>query len=231
MKCSKESFKYVFGRAFFGTVGIFCNFYGVDHLNIADASMLNKLSPFFAIIFSFFILKEKVANYQIGCLLTAIIGAMFILKPSGSAMLSVPALIAMVGGMGAGMAYTLLRKATGMGVKGPFIVFFFSVFSCLCSLPYCIFNYTHMEPIQCFYLFMTGVAATFGQFFITAAYSHAPAKELSVYDYSNVIFAGILGFIILGEVPDVFSYIGCVLIISPAVIMFIVGNKRELKEA
>ena len=208
LKCNKESFKYVFGRAFFGTVGIFCNFYGVDHLNIADASMLNKLSPFFAII-----------------------GAMFILKPSGSAMLSVPALIAMVGGMGAGMAYTLLRKATGMGVKGPFIVFFFSVFSCLCSLPYCIFNYTHMEPIQCFYLFMTGVAATFGQFFITAAYSHAPAKELSVYDYSNVIFAGILGFIILGEVPDVFSYIGCVLIIAPAVIMFIVGNKRELKEA
>ena len=64
LKCSKESFKYVFGRAFFGTVGIFCNFYGVDHLNIADASMLNKLSPFFAIIFSFFILKEKVAKYK-----------------------------------------------------------------------------------------------------------------------------------------------------------------------
>lgn len=231
LKCSKESFKYVFGRAFFGTVGIFCNFYGVDHLNIADASMLNKLSPFFAIIFSFFILKEKVANYQIGCLLTAIIGAMFILKPSGSAMLSVPALIAMVGGMGAGMAYTLLRKATGMGVKGPFIEFFFSVFSCLCSLPYCIFNYTHVSLYSVFIFFMTGVAATFGQFFITAAYSHAPAKELSVYDYSNVIFAGILGFIILGEVPDVFSYIGCVLIIAPAVIMFIVGNKRELKEA
>ena len=59
LKCSKESFKYVFGRAFFGTVGIFCNFYGVDHLNIADASMLNKLSPFFAIVFSYFILKER----------------------------------------------------------------------------------------------------------------------------------------------------------------------------
>lgn len=230
LKCSKESFKYVFGRAFFGTVGIFCNFYGVDHLNIADASMLNKLSPFFAIVFSYFILKERVEHYQVRCLISAIIGAMFILKPSGDAMLSIPALIAMIGGMGAGMAYTLLRKATGMGVKGPFIVFFFSVFSCICSLPYCILNYTHMEPIQWFYLFMTGVAATFGQFFITAAYSHAPAKELSVYDYSNVIFAGILGFIILGEIQDVFSYIGCVLIIAPAVIMFIIGNKKEKQE-
>ena len=134
-------------------------------------------------------------------------------------------------GMGAGMAYTLLRKATGMGVKGPFIVFFFSVFSCLCSLPYCLFNYTHMEPVQWFYLFMTGVAATFGQFFITAAYSHAPAKELSVYDYSNVIFAGILGFFVLSEIPDIFSYIGCILIIAPAVVMFMIGNKKESQEA
>ena len=97
LKCSKESFKYVFGRAFFGTVGIFCNFYGVDHLNIADASMLNKLSPFFAIVFSYFILKERVEHYQVRCLISAIIGAMFILKPSGDAMLSIPALIAMIG--------------------------------------------------------------------------------------------------------------------------------------
>mgnify|MGYP002977652422 CR=1 FL=1 len=65
LKCNKESFKYVFGRAFFGTVGIFCNFYGVDHLNIADASMLNKLSPFFAIIFSF--LDNSVTNRIISC--------------------------------------------------------------------------------------------------------------------------------------------------------------------
>ncbi len=49
--CTKKSFGYVFGRALFGTVGIFCNFYAIDHLNIADAAMLNKLSPFFAVLF------------------------------------------------------------------------------------------------------------------------------------------------------------------------------------
>lgn len=46
-------------RSIMGTMGILGNFYAVDHLNIADASMLNKLSPFFAVIFSIFILKEK----------------------------------------------------------------------------------------------------------------------------------------------------------------------------
>lgn len=86
--CTKKSFGYVFGRALFGTVGIFCNFYAIDHLNIADAAMLNKLSPFFAVLFSYLILKESVAFYQIVCVITALMGALFILKPDGSSLLS-----------------------------------------------------------------------------------------------------------------------------------------------
>ena len=48
----KGNMKYLLCRAVFGTAGILCNFYAVDHLVLADASMLNKMSPFFAIIFS-----------------------------------------------------------------------------------------------------------------------------------------------------------------------------------
>ena len=60
----KENIKYLFLRATAGTIGILCNFYAVDHLVLSDASMLNKMSPFFAIIFSYFILKEKVSVPQ-----------------------------------------------------------------------------------------------------------------------------------------------------------------------
>ena len=42
-------------RAAGGTMGLLCNFYAIDHLVIADASMLNKLSPFFVLIFSYLI--------------------------------------------------------------------------------------------------------------------------------------------------------------------------------
>ena len=49
-------------RCTFGTLGILCNYYAIDHLLVADASILNKLSPFFAIIFSFLILKEKITR-------------------------------------------------------------------------------------------------------------------------------------------------------------------------
>ena len=50
---TKESVPYLLLRSIFGTLGILCNFYAVDHLVLSDASMLNKMSPFFTILFSF----------------------------------------------------------------------------------------------------------------------------------------------------------------------------------
>ena len=66
-------------RSIGGTGGIKCNFYAIDHLVIADASMLNKLSPFFVLIFSYLILKEKVKLYQGRCIIVAFIGSLFVI--------------------------------------------------------------------------------------------------------------------------------------------------------
>ena len=71
MHCGEGNLKYLLLRSAFGTVGILCNFYAVDHLVLSDASMLNKMSPFFVIIFSFLILKEKLNLVQI----LAVVGA------------------------------------------------------------------------------------------------------------------------------------------------------------
>ena len=62
-------------RAAGGTMGLLCNFYAIDHLVIADASMLNKLSPFFVLIFSYLILKEKVKLNQWICIIVAFLGS------------------------------------------------------------------------------------------------------------------------------------------------------------
>ena len=144
----------------------------------------------------------------------------------GTAVLPNSAFIGMIGGIAAGLAYTLLRKATGNGVPKAFIIFFFSTFSCLASVPYCIANYTPMSLVQLGFLLLTGLAATGGQFSITAAYSFAPARELSVFDYTQVIFAGIMGFFFLNEVPDLLSVLGYITIIAAAVFMFLKGKQQ-----
>ncbi len=208
-------------RSAFGTLGILCNFYAVDHLVLADASMLNKMSPFFAILFSFFLLRERISLFQAVSVLTAFCGCLLIVRPSGQAMELLPALVGLAGGACAGLAYTMVRRLSKQGVAGPFIVFFFSAFSCAAAAPYLIFCYHPMTGRQLLFLLLAGAAAAGGQFSITAAYSYAPARELSVYDYSQILFSALLGFLVFHQVPDLLSWLGYLIICGAAVAMFL----------
>lgn len=219
-KVTKDNFWLLFLRSFAGGIGFVCNFYAVDHMNISDASMLNKLAPFFVIIFSAIFLKEKANWFQWLSVVLAFVGSLFIVKPTFG-MEVIPAVAGLIGGLGAGIAYTCVRKLGQKGTKSTFIVFFFSAFTSVILAPIVIFNYQPMEWWQWGFLILTGLAASGGQFCVTAAYTYAPAKEISVYDYSQVIFAAILGFFFLNQVPDVFSIIGYAIIIVVAIAMYL----------
>lgn len=213
----KGNLKYLLIRSGAGLMGIICNFYAVDHLAISDASLLNKLSPFFAIIFSTIILKEMAGAREWGILALAFVGALFVIKPS-MGMEFIPGLIGMLGGACAGLAYTYVRKLGQRGVNGMVIVAFFSAFSSILLLPNLLLNYTPMSPYQWGVLLLAGVAATGGQVCITTAYTKAPAKEISVFDYSQIIFAAVLGFVVLDQIPDMYSIIGYGIILAAAII-------------
>ncbi|PHU34638.1 DMT family transporter [Pseudobutyrivibrio ruminis] len=208
----------LFLRCFFGTTGVICNFYAIDRLGIADANMLNKLSPFFAILLSIVILKEIPNKFDIITTVIAFIGALFIIRPTGAVSSFFPAIMGLIGGFGAGAAYVFVRKISNNGVKTPVIVASFSLFSCLVTLPFLIFDYSPMSLKQLGFLVMAGVAASLGQFSITTAYKYAPAKEISVFDYTQVIFAALLGFAFFGEIPVALSFVGYGIIITVAVI-------------
>lgn len=227
LKCKAGNLKLLLLRSLFGTLGILCNFYAVDHLVLADASMLNKMSPFFVVIFSFFILKERVTVLQALFVAGAFAGSLFVIRPTFSNMDLLPSLIGLAGGLGAGAAYTFVRKLSLRGEKGPLIVCFFSAFSCLVTLPFLVFGFHPMGGMQVLMLLLAGLAAAGGQFGITAAYSHAPAREISVYDYSQIIFSALLGFFIFGQIPDILSWLGYLIICAMAVLMFFYNLKRE----
>lgn len=227
MKTPKESIKYLFARSFFGTVGIFCNFYAVDHLAISDASLLNKLSPFFAIILSAFILKERANKKQIMCIIVAFLGLMLVVKPGFNTQSLTPYFIGMLGGVGAGTAYTMIRLLGKFGTPGPFIVFFFSGFSCLAAVPFFAFNFAPMSAVQVMWLMLAGVTASLAQFAITAAYKFAPAREISIFEYTQIIFSAILGFIFLDQIPDYLCFIGYAVIIGAAAVNTL--SKKEQK--
>ena len=222
----KENIPFLLIRSICGTIGILCNFYAVDHLMLSDASMLNKLSPFFAIICSLIFLKEKASLFQWVSIFIAFIGSLLIIKPSFANPALFPAFIGVLGAMGAGAAYTTVRYLGNRGEKGPMIVLFFSSFSCLSVLPVILMDYYPMSLYQLSMLLLAGLAAAGGQFSITAAYTYAPAKELSVYDYSQIIFSAILGFFIFGQIPDAYSFFGYAIIFTVSLVMFIRNNRN-----
>lgn len=228
-RIEKKNIGLLLWRSLCGTIGIIANFYAVDHLLLADASIIQKVGPFFVIIFSFFLLKEKVTKTQLISIVIAFIGTMFVVKPSFTNTQLIPSFVALLGAMAAGMAYTLVRMLSQRGVKGPQIVFYFSLFSCLSVLPYLIVNFTPMTSIQILYLMLAGISAAGGQFAVTAAYSYAAGKDISLFDYSQVIFAAIFGFIAFHQIPDALSLIGYLIIFGITYYMYVKNKKYSVK--
>lgn len=226
-KPKKENLPDLILRSLFGTVGIICNYYAVDHLILSDAALLNKMSPFFVIIFSYLILKEKITLTQVSIVVGAFIGSLFVIKPTFANAQVIPSIIGFIGGISAGMAYTFVRKLGKKNEASSFIVLFFSGFSCLSVLPIILVSYVHMTLSQFGFLMLAGISAAAAQFAITMAYSAAPASKISVYDYSQIIFSAILGFMIYGQVPDKWSFLGYSIIILMAIIMFIYNHNRD----
>jgi len=224
-KLSRESRRFVILRTIFGTLGMVCNYYAISHINLADANMLNKMSPFFAVIFSSIFLKEKMNAKQLLIVLGAFAASLLIIKPSPGNMLLGPSVIGAMSGMAAGAAYTCVRGATTHGASKTYVVFFYSAFSTLAMLPLALMNFTIPNPGQLICLLLCGVFGACGQFAITAAYTCAPAREISVYDYSQIVFSALLGMVFFDQLPDGLSFLGYGLIIALALLN---SGKRKI---
>lgn len=215
----RENQKLLILRSTLGTIGILLNFYSIDRLVLSDANMLNKLSPFFVIIFSWLLLNEKINGKQILSIVIAFVGALFIIKPAFNLDV-IPAIAGGLGGIAAAAAYTCVRALSGREAPTT-IVFYFSFFSSLITLPLMLISYEPMTLLQFVHLIMAGIFASIGQFGITFAYKYAPAREISIFDYTNIIFSALISLCLFGVLPDFLSVIGYAIIFIASLYMFI----------
>ena len=226
----KGAMLYLFLRAIAGSVGVFGNFYAIDRILLADAAILNKMAPFFTILFCYIILKEKIKPLPMICIIIAFLGSILIVKPSFDFSKMLPTLTAFMGGVGAGLAYASIRKLSYLGCNGKIIILFFSAFSMLLSVPYLITSFNPMSGYQTLMLCLAGACAAGGQFSVTAAYYHAPANKISIYDYTQVLFSTLFGFIFFAQIPDWMSLIGYFIIISMAIVNYLYTHKHNKTE-
>ena len=225
----KGALKFLILRGLCGSAGIFGNFYALDRIPIADAAMLNKVAPFFAVVFSFFLMGERIAPLPLAATIGAFCGALFIIKPGASSLHSLPALAGFLGGVGAGFAYACVRKLGSLKVKGALVIAFFSCFSCALCLPFMVLNFVAPTATQLLILIGAGVAGCMGQFGITYAYYFAPPRDISIFDYSQIIFSSLLGFMLFNQIPDALSWVGYAVIVLMAAIVFVYNRRQNEK--
>ncbi len=199
-----------------GTVGIFCNFFALGIIPINEAMTLNKTAPFWTVLFAWLFLGEKANAKKLGGLVLAFVGALCVMKPGFQGATAWASACALLGGLGAGLAYACVRELGKEQVNSAFIVLFFSGFSTLACLPFLAGGFAPMTFAQVVILLGAGIGAALGQFGITLAYRFAPPKEIAVYDYSNVIFTALLGYFFLAQTPDILSAVGFLLIVLAA---------------
>lgn len=194
-----------------GLTAMYCFFYALANLHLAEAVILNYSSPLFIALFALLWLGERASARVMTAIVIGLVGVGLIVKP-GSGVWS-PAAIA---GVGAGVLTALAMVGIrNLSATEPTrrIVFYFSFFATLASaLPMVYHWQTPSAPVFTA-MVLAGIGATLAQLLLTKSYSLVPAAQVGPYTYASVIFAAGFGWLLWGEIPDPMSFAGAALII------------------
>lgn len=215
----------LFGRSLFGLLGMLSLFYAAVHANQADITILSKLSPFLITLLAFVFLKEKISKIQIPALILAFIGAIFVVNPTFQSNLF-PLFIAFLCAVFSSFSYTLLAYFKNR-VDGLTVIMHFSTVCVLFSIPLSALQFVMPTPREFLLLLIMGTLGGCGQIALTYAYRMAPAAEVSIYNYSGIIFSLLLGYFLLGEVVSPTSIIGGALVIIASFLAYKYSNSPK----
>ena len=218
-------------RTIFGTAGVFCNYYGISHLTLANANSLNKLAPFFAVLLGAIFSREHISRVQLFCVLLALAGSMFLVIPSMETV-GFASMVALLGGVVGGATHVSLRAVQqDKSVSSSTVVFIFCAFSTLVTLVPCLIHWEPMTTQQVLILLLAGSSCAAAQYCLTWSYRCASPKDISIYDSTQIIFSAIMGFVIFGQIPTVLSFIAYILIVAASTLLFIHNRKPESNDA
>ncbi|MGL5617246.1 MAG: DMT family transporter [Sarcina sp.] len=215
----------LFGRGAFGTLGAIASYYAITHMILPNAVIISNLCPFFIIIFSAIFLKENLKSMQVIAILVAFSGMFFIINPGGKLAL-IPAAIAFLGATFNGLSYVLVRHL-GHREKPETIILFMAITSLFLTVPSMLVHYVPLTSKDLLLLLGAGCAYSAAEILGILAYKCAPAREISVFSYSDAIFSALFSFLIWGELPHDIQYIGYALIVLGAILLYIYNNKKE----
>ncbi len=196
-------------RSASGLGAMYCFYYALKTLPLADAVLLHYTAPVFIPLLARWWLKEPVAPRVRTAVAVGFLGIVLILKP-GFGLFQPAGLVGLASGLLSALAMTAIRRmsATEPTVR---IIFYFTVFSTISSSVPLAWAWKTPESGLYWVLAGMGALSIAAQFFVTRGYSLAPAGQLGPFSYGNVLFAALLGWLLWGESLDFLTGAGALL--------------------
>jgi drug/metabolite transporter (DMT)-like permease len=211
-------------RSVVGLTGMVCGFSAVQHLPLTEATALQFTSPLFMTALSALLLSEKVGRHRWGAVIVGFLGVLIMARPVPGEM-NVPGVtLGILSALGAAGAMVAIRQIADTE-RGPTIVFYFTLGGVLVGLVGSAFAWVTPDPLTLAALVAGGVIGGVGQLFLTEALRQAPVGVIAPFDYTQLIWAGLLGLVIWGELPHPLTLVGALVVAASGVYIL----RRELR--
>jgi len=226
-------------RGFVGTVSLYTLLYCILHLPLGTAMTYNLTSAIFIALFSFFVFKEYNGPGVLIAVLLGFIGMLLIYKPAMHYPWYYHA-TGLISGISSAIAYITVGRLTvyydtrvimsAFIFTGALLPSLFMLIRDLTGLPadnIIFIQWQWPQGNDWFYILWLGLAALFGQYFVTRAYGADKAGVVSAVSYANIIFSVFIGMALGDAFPDWLSLTGIFLIISGGVIISLIKSKTQ----
>jgi drug/metabolite transporter (DMT)-like permease len=196
-------------RSLAGVSAMYCFFYALSHLQLADGMLLKMTSPLFMPLIALLWLGEQLRRVTLAALAIGFMGVVLVLNPQGE--FNTIALIGLLGGALASLAKVSLRRL-GRSEPSLRVVFYFALLSTLISVLPMFWHWRTPNLTQWGLFALVGLMGTLGQLFLTRGYAIASAASVSPFTYASVLFGAVYGYLFWGETTSLQFVVGASLI-------------------
>lgn len=210
-------------RTTYGLAAMYCFFYAIAHLPLADAMLFTYSAPVFTPLIAWWLLKEPLNKRMLGATAIGLVGVLLVAKPS-AALLDSQALVGIAASLLAAFAFVSIREMSDTEPAYR-IVFYFSLFSALLSAIPLTWAWQPLQAHDLWLLLLIGLLATTSQIIMSKAYGLAPPGLIGPFAYLAIVFAGAIAWLRWGEAPDSTSLLGAALIFSASLLS--IARRRD----
>jgi drug/metabolite transporter (DMT)-like permease len=212
-------------RAVTGFVAMALSFYAMINMEFGNAVTLFNTLPIFVALLAPSLLGEPFRKFQFILVIIAFAGIVTILKP-GKGLFDVVSLCALLAAFLAAIAMICIRKLRKS--DSIFIItLYFTAFTAIASLPFAAMNFLWPTPTEWLWLAFIGISVTFAQLLLAHAYHLGKASVVAPFSYISVLGSFLIGMTIFGEIPDLSTIIGAIIVVVAGVSIMVTSSPSQ----